>query len=147
MTYGTLPPRQGLYDPANEHDACGVGFVANVKGRKSHEIVQQGLRILKGDDSGKRLRTPTIHHSNFGVFAIRHEHWKLILGTKGSGGWATPGDKSVKTGIPHNETGQLYDMAKDPEEKNDLYEQKPEVVKELTKLLDGFKDSGRSVKR
>ena len=47
MTQGTLPPRQGLYDPANEHDACGVGFVANVKGRKSHEIVQQGLRILK----------------------------------------------------------------------------------------------------
>jgi glutamate synthase (NADPH/NADH) large chain len=47
MTYGTLPPRQGLYDPANEHDACGVGFVANVKGRKSHEIIQQGLCILK----------------------------------------------------------------------------------------------------
>jgi len=47
MTHGTLPSRQGLYDPANEHDACGVGFVANVKGRKSHEIVQQGLRILK----------------------------------------------------------------------------------------------------
>jgi glutamate synthase (NADPH/NADH) large chain len=47
MTHGTLPPRQGLYDPANEHDACGVGFVANVKGRKSHEIVQQGLRILE----------------------------------------------------------------------------------------------------
>jgi len=47
MTTGTLPPKQGLYDPANEHDACGVGFVANVKGRKSHEIVQQGLRILE----------------------------------------------------------------------------------------------------
>jgi glutamate synthase (NADPH/NADH) large chain len=47
MTYGTLPPRQGLYDPANEHDACGVGFVANVKGRKSHEIVRQGLCILE----------------------------------------------------------------------------------------------------
>jgi len=47
MTTGTLPPTQGLYDPANEHDACGVGFVANVKGRKSHEIVQQGLRILE----------------------------------------------------------------------------------------------------
>jgi hypothetical protein len=47
MTTGTLPPKQGLYDPANEHDACGVGFVANVKGRKSHEIVQQGLRILR----------------------------------------------------------------------------------------------------
>ncbi len=47
MKHGTLPPRQGLYDPANEHDACGVGFVANVKGRKSHEIIRQGLRILE----------------------------------------------------------------------------------------------------
>jgi glutamate synthase domain-containing protein 1 len=47
MTHGMLPPRQGLYDPANEHDACGVGFVANVKGRKSHEIVRQGLKILE----------------------------------------------------------------------------------------------------
>jgi glutamate synthase (NADPH) large chain len=42
-----LPERQGLYDPANEHDACGVGFVANIKGRKSHSIVQQGLQILR----------------------------------------------------------------------------------------------------
>jgi len=41
------PERQGLYDPANEHDACGVGFVANIKGKKSHSIVQQGLQILR----------------------------------------------------------------------------------------------------
>jgi glutamate synthase (NADPH/NADH) large chain len=41
------PPPQGLYDPANEHDACGVGFIAHIKGKKSHEIVQQGLLILK----------------------------------------------------------------------------------------------------
>ena len=42
------PPRaQGLYDPANEHDACGVGFVAHIKGKKSHAIVEQGLQILK----------------------------------------------------------------------------------------------------
>ena len=41
-----LPQAQGLYDPRNEHDACGVGFVANIKGRKSHEIVRQGLKIL-----------------------------------------------------------------------------------------------------
>ncbi len=46
MMHGMLPPRQGLYDPANEHDACGVGFVANVKGLKSHQIIEQGLRIL-----------------------------------------------------------------------------------------------------
>ena len=42
-----LPMRQGLYDPANEHDACGVGFVAHMKGQKSHSIVEQGLLILK----------------------------------------------------------------------------------------------------
>ncbi|MGE0665470.1 MAG: glutamate synthase large subunit [Sphingomonadales bacterium] len=41
-----LPQAQGLYDPRQEHDACGIGFVANIKGRKSHEIVQQGLQIL-----------------------------------------------------------------------------------------------------
>ena len=41
---------QGLYDPANEHDACGVGFVAHIKGQKSHSIVEQGLLILKNLD-------------------------------------------------------------------------------------------------
>jgi len=40
------PERQGLYDPANEHDACGVGFVANLKGRKSHAVIEAGLQIL-----------------------------------------------------------------------------------------------------
>ena len=40
------PAKQGLYDPQFEHDACGVGFVANIKGKKSHEIVSQALEIL-----------------------------------------------------------------------------------------------------
>ncbi len=47
MTPGALPTKQGLYDPKNEHDACGVGFVADIKGNKSHKIVLQGLEILK----------------------------------------------------------------------------------------------------
>jgi len=41
-----LPPKQGLYDPQNEHDACGFGFLAHIKNRKSHDIVRQGLGIL-----------------------------------------------------------------------------------------------------
>ena len=41
-----LPAKQGLYDPAFEHDACGVGFVCQMKGKRSHEIVQQALTIL-----------------------------------------------------------------------------------------------------
>src|SRR5215468_9916370 len=41
-----LRANQGLYDPRNEHDACGVGFVADIKGRKSHDIIKSGLQIL-----------------------------------------------------------------------------------------------------
>ncbi len=47
MSQSTLPTRQGLYDPRNEHDACGVGFIVHIKGQKSHEIVRQGLDLLK----------------------------------------------------------------------------------------------------
>jgi glutamate synthase (ferredoxin) len=40
------PPKQGLYDPQFEHDSCGVGFVVNMKGRKSHQLVSDALQIL-----------------------------------------------------------------------------------------------------
>jgi glutamate synthase (ferredoxin) len=67
-----LPPKQGLYDPQFEHDACGVGFVVNIKGHKSHQIVRQGITILlnlnhrgacgcevnTGDGAGILLQTP-----------------------------------------------------------------------------------------
>ena len=45
-----LPGAQGLYDPAHEHDACGVGFVADMKNRRSHRIVAMGLQILENLD-------------------------------------------------------------------------------------------------
>ena len=48
----TLPPRSGLYDPKFEHDACGVGFVANIKGEASHDIVKKGIDILLNLDVG-----------------------------------------------------------------------------------------------
>jgi glutamate synthase (NADPH) large chain len=41
-----LPVEQGLYDPRNEHDACGIGFVVNIQGEQSHEIILKGLQIL-----------------------------------------------------------------------------------------------------
>jgi glutamate synthase (ferredoxin) len=66
------PPKQGLYDPRFEHDACGVGFVVNVKGRKSHQIIRQALTVLlnldhrgacgcetnTGDGAGILMQTP-----------------------------------------------------------------------------------------
>jgi glutamate synthase (NADPH/NADH) large chain/glutamate synthase (ferredoxin) len=70
--YQGLPPKQGLYDPQNEHDACGIGFVANVKGNKTHKIVEQGLEVLRnlahrgavgcdpctGDGAGIQIQVP-----------------------------------------------------------------------------------------
>ncbi|MGQ0509963.1 MAG: glutamate synthase large subunit [Betaproteobacteria bacterium] len=47
VNHPSLPSPQGLYDPGNEHDACGVGFVAHIKGRKTHSIVEQGLTVLR----------------------------------------------------------------------------------------------------
>ena len=45
--WGASLPAAGLYDPQHEHDACGVGFVVDMKGRASHEIVQKALTVLK----------------------------------------------------------------------------------------------------
>src|SRR5262249_47887408 len=69
----TTPGRQGLYDPANEHDSCGIGLVANIKGRKSHDIVRKAIQVLfnlehrgacgcetnTGDGAGILLQLPT----------------------------------------------------------------------------------------
>jgi glutamate synthase (NADPH/NADH) large chain/glutamate synthase (ferredoxin) len=47
MNIPGLPPPQGLYDPRNEKDGCGIGFVVNIKGQKSHSIVRKGLQVLE----------------------------------------------------------------------------------------------------
>ena len=44
--YAGQRPAEGLYDPRHEHDACGVGFVVDIKGHKSHAIVRQALQVL-----------------------------------------------------------------------------------------------------
>ena len=73
--YKGLPKKRGLYDPRNEHDSCGIGFVANIKNRKSHRIIDQGLQVLKnlthrgavgadplaGDGAGILIQMPDAH--------------------------------------------------------------------------------------
>src|SRR5579884_3136450 len=46
MTHPLHPGKQGLYGPAYEHDACGVGFVVDLKGRPSHDLVRKGIQVL-----------------------------------------------------------------------------------------------------
>lgn len=45
-----MPPKQGLYDPQHEHDACGIGFVVNIKGKQSNEIIRQAITVLNNLD-------------------------------------------------------------------------------------------------
>src|SRR5215475_2393883 len=47
VTFSAAPYAQGLYDPTNEHDACGVAFVVDARGRRSHAIVEAGLTALR----------------------------------------------------------------------------------------------------
>ena len=46
MSSAEPPQAGGLYDPAYEHDACGVGFVVDVAGRPSHRVIARGLQVL-----------------------------------------------------------------------------------------------------
>src|SRR6516164_6466469 len=53
------PPSQGLYDPRNEHDSCGVAFVVDVSGRRSHDVVARGRAALcRLDHRGARGAEP-----------------------------------------------------------------------------------------
>ena len=50
ITRPGLPAKQGLYDPFFEHDACGVGFVVDIKGRPSHQILEKAIEVLENLD-------------------------------------------------------------------------------------------------
>lgn len=113
------------------------------------EITGTTLPSNAGEDSysvvpamlGKRsLRQAIVHHSNGGHFSIRQGNWKLNIG-RGSGGFSVPVEYAPKPGEP---AGELFDMAADPAETNNMYSQKPEIVAELTALLKTYQQQGHS---
>ena len=71
---------------------------------------------------------------------MRKDNWKLVLG-RGSGGFTEPRTVEVAAGEP---AGQLYDLAADPGETNNLYLENPEKVEELSTLLAGYREQGHS---
>ncbi|MEO0447808.1 MAG: arylsulfatase [Verrucomicrobiota bacterium] len=105
------------------------------------------LPLLFGETE-KSAREDLITQSSIGAMALRKEGWKLILGTKGSGGPKTPGAAPLTVTQPWRFDqpipGQLYHIAKDPYETEDLYETHPEKVEELQNLLVERIASGRS---
>ena len=127
--------------------------------------------VLRQQPYEKPIREATVHHSVNGVFAIRQGDWKLIE-SAGAGDYETAKNRwhnnVYKDGFPNRDpkTGdflplkydiheepkegphvQLYNLADDPKESKNLQDKHPEIVERLQKLLDGYRDSDRSVKR
>src|SRR5688572_12715170 len=74
------PSRQGLYDPAFEHDSCGVGFVADVAGRRSHEIVRKGLSALsRMDHRGARGAEPNTGDGAGVMIQVPDEFYRAVV--------------------------------------------------------------------
>ncbi len=69
------PQEQGLYNPQNEHDACGVGFVAHIKGRRNHSIVEQGLKILENLDHRGAVGADALMGDGAGILIQIPDHF------------------------------------------------------------------------
>jgi len=108
MRTSAQPPKQGLYNPHYEHDACGVGFVAHIKNQPSHEIIQQGLEILlhlthrgavgadprEGDGAGILIQIPDAF---FRAVTIEHDITLPNRGEYGVGMVFLPQDGDYRT--------------------------------------------------
>lgn len=105
------------------------------------------LPALRGEKRAAPVREATVHHSAQGKFAIRKGDWVLILapggddnGKRGEPAWL----RKERQYEPHTDAGELYDLAKDPAQKTNMYATEPARVKELTALLERYVTEGRS---
>ena len=98
------------------------------------------LAVLLGEPREKPVRESIVHHSIDGTFAIREGSWKLCLGL-GSHGFSIPKTIAARAG---EAGGQLYNLADDPAETNNLWLEKPGIVARLTTRLRNDQESGSS---
>ena len=131
----------------NDETICHTDLLATVA-----DITRYALPANAGEDSVSILplldgsyqsavREATVHHSAKGAFAIRRGKWKLCF-CPGSGGWSPPNKEQAKQqNLP---SVQLYDLSVDVAEKTNLEAAHPEVVEELTSLMQHYVDQGRS---
>jgi len=82
--YQSIPERRGLYDPAHEHDACGVAFVVNIKGERSHDIIVKGIEVLDNlTHRGACGCDPTTGDGAGVLIQIPHEFFKREAHARG----------------------------------------------------------------
>ena len=120
--------------------ATCAAIVGNELPENAGEDSYNILPALLGKKLAEPIREAVVHHSMNGTFSIRQGEWKLILGL-GSGGFTKPSTIKPKPGGPE---GQLYNLADDPAEANNLWADRQDVVNRLTKLLEKYKTEGRS---
>ena len=125
---------------------CLVDIIATVAGITGEQLAEDAaedsynlLPLLLGERVSGPIREATVLHSGHGAFSIRQGDWKLIL-AQGTGNFPNP----QRIIYPDQPPGQLYNMREDISETNNLYEQRPEIVERLTRLLEKYKQQGRS---
>jgi arylsulfatase A-like enzyme len=131
----------------SDEPVCLVDILATVAGLTGAKLPEGAgpdsydiSPALLGTKETGRIREAIVSHSENGTFAIRQGAWKLILDNTTSGGWMVPEGTPPKPGA----RGQLYNLAEDPAEARDLWEQQPDIVHRLSALLEKYKREGRS---
>jgi glutamate synthase (NADPH/NADH) large chain len=92
MSYG-MPKKKGLYDPSQEHDSCGIGFVAQIKGIKSHDIINRGLEVLENMSHRGAESADNVTGDGAGILIQIPHSYLLVKGIK------VPGEGKYGTGL------------------------------------------------
>ena len=132
----------------SDETVCLTDFMATCAGITDSELPDNAgedsfnlLPVLFRESYEAPLREATVHHSVDGYYAIRQGKWKLLF-CPGSGGWSFPKPKEARAeGLPMM---QLYDLETDPGEQENLADQHPSIVKNLTELMAKYTREGRS---
>ena len=123
---------------------CFATFAALVGQELPNEAGEDSLSflpVLEGRENNQPLRGSLVHHSGNGTFAIRKGNWKLIVDNLGSGGFTKPAKIAPK---PDGPQGQLYNLAADPAEQHNLWDERADVVEQLRNQLEHILRDGRS---
>jgi len=124
------PPKQGLYDPQFEKDACGVGFVVNMKGRKSHTLVEQALQILVNLDHRGACGCEANTGDGAGILMqMPHDFFKVATAKSG---FKLPNQGQYGVGM-------LF-MPKDPAERETVKSALAKIIAEEGQTLLGWRD-------
>jgi hypothetical protein len=134
---------------------CHVDLLATVAALLGEKLADNAgedsfniLPALLGEKLAQPLRSATVHHAASGKFAIRRGDWVFIDAPTGDDNGPLRGEpqwlKDQRGYQPHNLPGELYNLADDLAERNNLYAQQPDKVRELATLLKKYQDEGRS---